>query len=106
MAPRDWRILELRQEDLSLLILQPLDDKSTMSKPNQTTEPFRPVPQSALVGLANATVLGRWGVWSLPGSREERQAEAESRIRRGSETMGATQFETEAMIYEFRDMLS
>ena len=77
-----------------------------MSKPNQTTEPFRPVPQSALVGLANATVLGRWGVWSLPGSRDERQAEAEGRIRRASETMGASQFEIEAMVFEYRDMLS
>ena len=77
-----------------------------MSQANQPTEPFRPVPQSALVGLANATILGTWGVWSLPGSREERQAEAEARIRRAGEMMEATQYETEAMVYEFRDMLS
>jgi len=75
---------------------------------SQSSQPevFSPIPMRALLGLAKATVLGTWGVWTLPGDREERQAEAEDRIRRGCETMGASQLETEAAVFEYRDWLS
>ena len=64
------------------------------------------VPVQCLVGLANATVLGRWGHWSLPGGREERQATAEDRIRRAAEALGGSALEIKATVYEYRDLLS
>ena len=77
-----------------------------MSQPNQEN-PYRTlVPHQALVGLANATVLGLWGVYALDGDREERQQDAEDRIRRACEAMGGSQFETEESVYAYRDLLS
>lgn len=77
-----------------------------MSKPNQSNPSSTLVPQQALRGLANATVLGIWGVYALDGDREERQQDAESRIRRACEAMGGSQFETEESVYAYRDLLS
>ena len=106
MARRDWRILQVRQEDLSLLILEPMADDCTMSKPNLKNPYDTLVPYRALVGLANATVLGTWGCYALEGARDERQADAENRIRRACEAMGGSQFETEAAVYTYRDLQS